>query len=561
MTVEFPPGLLLIAGGLVLPLFRGTARRLLVLALPLATLAAVWSVPEGTVATVEFLEQRLTPVRGSGLGVLFATAFCLATFGGGLFGLRRARVTELAAAYVYAGSAVGVTFAGDLITLFVFWEIMAVAATLVIWASDQPDAYGAGMRFLLVHVFGGVLLMFGLAAHIAATGSAEFGPLEVEGWAAASILAAFLINAGAPPLSSWIPDAYPEASPSGMIFLSVLTTKTAVYALLVSFAGTALLIPVGLYMVAYGAIYALREDDMRRILAYMIVGSVGFMVAGAGIGGEHAVEGVAAYAFASILYKTLLVMAAGAVLVATGRRACSELGGLAASMPLAAAAGVVGALTLGSFPFTAGFVSKALLIDAAAEAHLAAPWIGLTAGSAALFVVSGVAFLWFVFFRPGPGLLRPDRVPVEHRVGLGVFAAACVGFGVAPSLLYGLVPGTIDYQPYTPDHLVLQVQLLLASGLVFVLLPRLFRRRSGPLLDWDWLYRRPGPVVAGAVTDGVARGRDRLETRVRSRLRAILDRLFETHGPHGILARTWPTGSMVLWVGVLLAAFLLFYYV
>ena len=164
------------------------------------------------------------------------------------------------------------------------------------------------------------------------------------------ILAGFLVNAGAPPLSAWLPDAYPESSWSGMVFLSAFTTKTAVYVLLRGFPGTELLIYVGLFMVFYGIVYAILENDMRRILAYSIVNQVGFMVTGIGIGTEMALNGAAAHAFTHIIYKALLLMSAGSVLYMTGKRKCTDLGGLFRTMPLTTVCGIVGALSISSFP-------------------------------------------------------------------------------------------------------------------------------------------------------------------------------------------------------------------
>src|SRR5690606_10168686 len=274
---------------------------------------------------------------------------------------------EVPAAFVYAGSAIGAAMAGDLLTLFVFWELMAIGSTLVLWCGG---ASRASFRYLMVHLFGGVLLMAGIAGHVAETGSVEFLRMTLDTPRHWLILAGFLINAGAPPLSAWLPDAYPEASWSGMVFLSAFTTKTAVYVLLRGFPGTELLIWVGIFMALYGIIYALLENDMRRILAYSIVNQVGFMIVGIGIGTELALNGAAAHAFTHILYKALLLMSAGAVLYQTGKRKCTDLGGLFRTMPLTCIGGIVGALAISSFPLTSGFISKSMISEAAVHEHL-----------------------------------------------------------------------------------------------------------------------------------------------------------------------------------------------
>jgi len=284
MTMTFPPGLILVVGGLLLPFLKGRLGEIAVLVLPLLTLAGIWMVPHGVVTTFGFLDYELVLVRGSSLGRVFGTVFSIMAFAGGLFALRQARVLELAAAFGYAGSAIAVTTAGDLFTVFVFWEAMAIGSTLVLWASSEKDAWAASMRYLLVHLLGGVILMFGLVHHISQTGSVDFTAMQPDSLGRWMILIGFLVNAGAPPFSAWIGDAYPEGSPSGTVFLSAYTTKTAVFALIVTFPGADILIPVGLYMVFYGIIYALLENDMRRILAYSIVNQVGFMVTGIGVG-------------------------------------------------------------------------------------------------------------------------------------------------------------------------------------------------------------------------------------------------------------------------------------
>jgi len=557
MATSFPPALVLILGAFLLPLLRGRARELLVLALPLLTLALVWSVPDGPVLTVGFLDYELVPVRGTTAGRLFATIFSVMAFAGGFFAMRQARVLELVAAFAYAGSAIGVTFAGDMVTLFVFWELMAAGSTVVIWASDQPGAYGASIRYLLVHLLGGVLLMGGVAAHVGETGSVAFERLALEGVGSWLILAGFLVNAGAPPLSAWIADAYPEASPSGMVFLSAFTTKTAVYTLLVAFPGTWILVPVGLYMIFYGIIYALLENDMRRILAYSIVNQVGFMVTGIGIGTEMALNGAASHAFTHIIYKALLLMSAGSVLYMTGKRKCTDLGGLFRTMPVTTVSGTIGALAISSFPFTSGFVSKSMISQTAADEHLALVWFLLAAASAGVFLHAGIKFPWFVFFQKDSGL-RPADPPWTMQVAMGFFAFLCVAIGVVPGPLYRILPYPVEYEPYTAAHLVAQFQLLLFAGLAFFVMLPMMKRTLTITLDFDWLYRRLGPWVSRGIAVRVATVRTLAEASLMMRLDGVLRRLFRTHGPQGILARTWPTGSMVLWVLVLLSGFLVF---
>jgi len=554
------PGLIMVLGAILIPLLYGSLRVVVLLSLPVMTLAAVWMLPADASLQVAFLEYTLEPVRSSVEGRLFATVFSIMAFVGGLYAYRQASTAELTAAYIYAGSAIGVTFAGDLVTLFIFWEIMALGSTVVIWSAGTPSAYRAGMRYLIIHLLGGVILMAGIVAYVFETGSVEFTSMQVDSPGTWLILIGFLVNAGAPPLSAWIADAYPEASPSGMVFLSAFTTKTAVFALLVGFPGADILIPIGLYMVFYGIIYALLENDMRRILAYSIVNQVGFMVAAIGIGTEMALNGAAAHAFAHIIYKALLLMSAGSVLLMTGKRKCTDLGGLFQSMPVTAINGIVGALAISAFPFTSGFVTKSLETSAAANEGMLIVWLLLLAASAGVFLHAGIKFPWFVFFQKDSGLRPPDP-PANLRLAMWLFSFLCIGIGLMPNSLYAILPYPVDYQPYTLDHLVTQFQVLLFAGFAFFVMLKQMRRTLTISLDFDWFYRKFFKEIVSEFTSQSSVAHQAREQQALALLNHLVDRLYRHHGPQGTLAQAWPTGSMVLWVAVLLGLLLVLFYI
>ena len=559
MISALPPGLILIAGAGLIPFVGVRTRKALALILPLIALALIWSAgPDaGVIWTAPFMGYDVAPVSYTPIGVLFATVFGIMAFGGSLFALRSATRSEMAAAYLYAGSALGVVLAGDLITVFVFWEIMAIGSTMVVWNGASEAARRAGMRYALVHFFGGVVLMIGMIGHVTETGSVTFEAMQADSWARWLMLGGFLINAGAWPISSWIPDAYPEASPTGMVFLSAFTTKTAVFVLLVGFPGTQALIYVGLFMVFYGIIYALLENDMRRILAYSIVNQVGFMVTAIGIGTELALNGAASHAFAHIIYKGLLLMSAGSVLYMTGKRKCTDLGGLFQSMPITATCGIIGALALSAFPLTSGFVSKSMISQSAADQHMFWVWMLLTAASAGVFLHAGIKFPWFVFFQKDSGLRPPDP-PWTMRAAMIFFAALCLLIGIFPQPLYALLPFPVDFVPYTGAHVVAQLQLLLFSGLAFFLLLPLMKRTLTVSLDVDWFYRRLAPRIVRWIGRDVQELTDGVFGGTRSQITSIIDSVAHYHGPAGLLARTLPTGRTVFWVLVILAAFLIF---
>jgi multicomponent Na+:H+ antiporter subunit D len=562
-----PPALILLVGALLIGLTRGPWRTAVVLLTPLLTLVAVWQVPDGVVASFQFLQYPVEPVEGSAVRRLFATIFALMAFAGGLYAYRQARWYELAAAYAYAAGAIGVSFSGDLISLFLFWELMALFSTVVVWCGGTPGARAAGIRYAIMHLLGGVILKVGIEGVMVHSGSIDVRPMLADNFDHWMILVGLLINAAAPPVSAWLSDAYPESSPTGSVFLSAFTTKTAVLALILLFPGEPVLIGVGLFMVMYGIIYALLENNIRRILAFSIVNQVGFMVCAIGIGTQMAINGAAAHAFAHIIYKALLFMSAGAVIYRTGRNKCSEVGGLFRTMPLTTICGIVGAMAISGFPLTSGFTTKTMISQAAADQSLVWVYFLLAIASAGVFLHAGIKFPWFVFFQRDSGL-RPRDAPWNMAVAMVFFSVLCILFGVAPQLIYDYLPYPVDYEAYTPGKVVFYLQLLLFSGLAFFLLLPLMRRTETISLDLDWLWRvallraaegiqavltRLGRAI-GSATAGLAgqlgeRGRRYFGSQVKDDVRE-----------HGVFARAWPIGTTALWIAVLLTAYVFFYY-
>ena len=559
-----PPALVMVAGALLIGFVRGHWRTLFVLGTPLLALWAIWQIPDGVVATVTFLDYPIEPIEGSPLRRLFATIFAVMAFGGGLYAFRQAKWYELSAALIYAAGAIGVSFAGDLITFFLYWELMALFSTVVVWCGGTPGARAAGIRYAIMHLLGGVILKVGIEGVAVHTGSIDVQPMLATNFDTWMILAGILINAAAPPVSAWLSDAYPEASPTGSVFLSAFTTKTAVLALILLFPGEPVLIGIGLFMVMYGIIYARLENDVRRILAYSVVNQVGFMVCAVGIGTQMALNGAAAHAFAHILYKALLFMSAGAVIYRTGFSKCTDLGGLFRTMPLTAVCGIIGALAISGFPLTSGFTTKTMISQAAADESLVFVYFMLAAASAGVFLHAGIKFPWFVFFQKDSGL-RPKDAPWNMAAAMVLLSALCILLGVFPNLLYEFLPYPVDYVPYTAGKVLFYLQLLLFSGLAFFLLLPLMKRTLTISLDTDWLWRVLLFRIARAIHAAVAAVGLALQTRVSRVLGAVRDRAGDHFGTQltraGVFARAWSIGTTALWIAVLLTAYVLVYVV
>ena len=564
--LEFiPPAIFLLAAALLIGPLRGVARTVVLFAAPAATLWAIWQVPDGVVFDIAFLDYRIEPLEGSPVRRLFATIFALMALVGGLFAFRQAKWYELAAGYAYAAGAVGVSFAGDLISLFLFWELMALTSTIVVWCGGTPGARAAGIRYAVMHLLGGVILKVGIEGVVVHTGSIDVQPMLATNFDTWMILIGILINTAAPPVSAWLADSYPESSPTGSVFLSAFTTKTAVLALILLFPGEPVLIGIGLFMVMYGIIYALLENDIRRILAFSIVNQVGFMVCAIGIGTEMAINGAAAHAFAHIIYKALLFMSAGVVVYRTGMNRCSDVGGLFRTMPLTAICGIIGALAISGFPLTSGFTTKTMISQAAANESLVFVYMMLAAASAGVFLHAGIKFPWFVFFQKDSGL-RPKDAPWNMGAAMVIFAVLCILLGVAPDLLYRFLPYPVEYVAYTPGKVLFYLQLLLFSGLAFFLLLPLMKRTETISLDADWLWRvvlyRIGCAILAALT-AIGNWLSSAKQASMSRLQTLAMRYLATANGEekpGVFARTWPIGSTALWIAVLLTGYVLVYY-
>jgi multicomponent Na+:H+ antiporter subunit D len=488
-------------------------------------------------------------------------------FVGGLYSFRVARWYELAAAFAYAAGAIGVCFAGDLITMFLYWELMAIFSTIVVWCGGTPGARAAGIRYAIMHLLGGVVLKVGIEGVVVGTGSIQIQPMLATDFSTWMILIGILINAAAPPVSAWLADAYPESTPTGSVFLSAFTTKTAVLALILLFPGEPVLIGIGLFMVMYGIIFALLENDVRRILAYSVVNQVGFMVVAVGIGTEMALNGATAHAFAHIIYKALLFMSAGVVIYRTGKNKCMELGGLFRTMPLTCICGIIGALAISSFPLTSGFTTKSMISQAAVDGNLVWVYMALTAASAGVFLHAGIKFPWFVFFQKDSGL-RPKDAPWNMGLAMIIFASLCILLGIFPELLYGLLPYPVDYQPYTVGKVLFYLQLLLFSGLAFFVLLPLMKRTMTISLDTDWLWRRAAVSLVRIIEQILSSIGEVIAVR-RVRLQKFLHRMAINYlgQPHtadskerGVFARSWPVGTTALWIAGLLSAYVLLYY-
>ncbi len=562
MISELNPGLILIAGALLIPILPGILRSIYMLALPVAAFIYLLGLPMGELGQIQLFDMTLVTLRVDKLSLVFGYIFLIATLLGVIYALHVGDWVQHTAGMIYAGSAVGAAFAGDLVTLFVFWELTAIASVFLIWASRTDSAYRSGQRYLIIQIGSGVILLAGILMYYRDTGSIAFNAIGIETLAGQIILFAFGIKCAFPLLHNWLQDAYPEATVTGTVMLSAFTTKLAVYALARGYAGTDILIPIGATMTAFPIFYAVIENDLRRVLAYSLNNQLGFMVVGIGIGTEMAINGTAAHAFCHIIYKALLFMSMGAVLFRVGTVKGSELGGLYRSMPWTTGFCIVGAASISAFPLFSGFVSKSLIMTEALKGEYFWTWLVLLFASAGVFHHSGIKIPYFAFFAHDSGK-RCKEAPLNMLIAMGLAAALCIGIGVYSDALYAILPYKVKYVPYTLEHVVTQLQLLIFSALAFTVLMRTGiypPELKSTNLDTDWFYRRLGYNVGATV---MLLGREAWKS-VSASVASIAGQIERMIGDHhstdSVLGRTWPTGTMAFWATVMLGCYLILFY-
>ena len=506
MTTSFflHPALLLIIGALILPFIREPFRKPYLLLVPIFTFVDVvyLGFNQGIYGQVSFLDWQLTFGRIDALSNVFAFIMALMAIIATLYSLQVKDCWQQMAAWFYVAGSIGAIYAGDYLSLFLFWEIMAFASTFLVWCNkDQKDATAAGFRYLLVHTFGGLLLLMGFVLRYQATGSIAFELLDYDTHSLYTwlIMSGLMLNAAVVPLHSWLPDAYSKATIGGAVFMCAFTTKTAVYTLARACAGFDILIVLGVAMAIYGIVYAINENDVRRLLGWEIISQVGYMVAGVGIGTALAINGAAAHAFAHILYKGLLFMGAGAIIQMTGRSRFTQLGGLYKKMPVTMLFMIVGGVSVSAFPFFSGFVSKSMIIAASYEEHLL--WAGflLTMVSAGTFLVAGLRLPYLLFFcepKSAEVVERAADPPWNMQAAMIFAGLLCFVLGTFYPLLYSMLPyQDALYHPYSGYHLSETLQILAFTALGFMLFKDRILARPTISLDLDWFYRRGGQLV------------------------------------------------------------------
>lgn len=509
MEIEFHPATALLLGGLVAAILRG---RFASATLVIAPLFGLWYVSElevGSFSTLNLFGYEILSVAVDSQAKLFGYLFHLAALVAGIYSFHLKDPWQVSTALLYAASAVGVAFAGDMLSLFLWWEGLAITSVFQIWGRRTKQAEDAGFRYLFFHISSGLLLLAGILVRFHDQGSSALSlepltqSLESGEFGSLLILLAIGIKAAFPGLHAWLKDGYAEATPTGPVWLCAFTTKCAVCILARLFPGAEVLISIGAVMAVFPIFYAILENDLRRVLCYSKINQIGFMVVGIGIGTELAIDGALAHAFTHVLYKGLLFMSMGAVLLRTGEIRGSHLGGLHKRMPWTTGFCIVGAASISAVPLFSGFVSKSIIITETARNGHVFVWFCLLFASAGVLHKAGIKIPFVAFFSGDAGK-RPKEAPFNMLLAMGISSFFCIFLGCNPQWLYSMLPnGAGGYHPYDATHLITQFEILLFSALSYMVLhlkgnnlPEL----PSVNLDVDWIYRKAGRRFMRAMT-------------------------------------------------------------
>jgi multicomponent Na+:H+ antiporter subunit D len=549
----------------ILTLFtRGLLRAVIMIGTPILAAYGLYSVEIGHTVTATLMGFELTPIRIDKLSMLFGYLFCIASLLGNIYALYHKDTIQHFAAQAYAGSAVGAIFAGDMLTLFVYWELMALTSSVLIFARRTDASLHAGIRYLAVQIISGLLLLAGVVIYYKSVGNLDFNFIGLDSPGGWLFFIAFGIKSAFPLVHNWLTDAYPEATVSGTVFLSSFTTKVAVYALARSFAGTELLIYIGAVMAFFPIYYAVIENDLRRVLTYSLINQIGFMIVGIGIGTELALNGAVGHAFADVIFKGLLMMSMGAVLYATGEMRGSELGGLYKRMPKTALFCIIGAASISAFPLFSGFVSKSMIVSAVLMEGYNGVWLILLFAAAGVFHHAGIKIPFFAFFsHDSKHIETAKEAPNNMLLAMGLSALLCIAIGCFPQTFYAMMPWPMDYTPYDTTHVLTQLQLLFFSALAFTWLklahiypPEL----KSVNLDAEWIYRRLFPKAIYRIVNVYTMFYTKLEFNVGQLLQSAQGSATQFFGTQGFLSNFRSLGGMVMWVAAILSASLFLYY-
>lgn len=492
------PSIVFILGGIIASFLKGKIRSCFSLLVPILSFYFLTTkINLLSNQTIDILGFNLVIFAYDKISLLFAYIFHIFAFIALIYAAFSKNSLEIGAGLFYVGASLGVIFAGDFFSFYLFWEALTLGAVIFIYLGKEKDSKDASFRYLIFHFIGGLILLSGILLLYRETGVNLIRNLKLGSLPSYLIFIGFGINAGFPLLNTWILDSYPKASIVGTVFLSSLTTKVGIYALIRCFLGTQSLIYIGIVMVILPVFYAVIENDLRKVLAYSLINQLGFMIVGIGIGTNLSINGTLSHVFVHIIYKSLLFMALGAVYFKYRTCKATKLGGLYKKMPLVTCCAIIASLSIMAFPMFSGFVTKSMIIESALTNNLILIYVLLIVGSAAVVKYFKVPYRAFFKENVEGEKLEPittKRVPRSMNIAMSLSAILCIMIGLFPQYtIYKLLPFNLEYNPYTPFHVVTQLEILLfaAFSLCLCIKYKLYPKETDKItVNFDYFYRK-----------------------------------------------------------------------
>jgi multicomponent Na+:H+ antiporter subunit D len=342
----------------------------------------------------------------------------------------------------------GVALAGDLIWLFLFLELAALSAYLLVGFGRTRQQLEAAVKYLLIGEGASLLVLLGcgLVHHLTGTFSMSGAALAMAGKAgtlrsAAALLfiAGFGTKAALMPFQAWLPDAHSSApAPVSAILSGVIIKALGLYALAriifnvigLTPAAALILIALGTLSIVLAGLFAVGQNDIKRLMAYSSISQVGYITVGLAVATPLALMGAMFHLINHALMKALLFLNAGAVERQTETRELSELGGLRQKMPVTAATSLIGSLAISGVPPFNGFLSKLFIIVACVQAGK----LGIAAAAVVGSLLTMGAFLRMqkmAFFGPPRGQAYEAReAPLTMSLAVAGLALLCLGVGL-----------------------------------------------------------------------------------------------------------------------------------
>lgn len=348
----------------------------------------------------------------------------------------------------------GMTITGDIFNLYVFVEIASIAAYVLVASGRGARSLIAGFNYLVLGSIAAGFIVLGIGYLYVATGTLNMGELAVmlpASYGLATVHAAFLflmigfsIKVAFFPLHLWLPDAYTESPSVVTILIATATSKVTAYAMIriifsvftpqyitESFPVTEMILIIAAIAIIAGAVLAIAQDNLKRMLAYSSISQMGYIMFAIGIANQIALEGGLLHIMAHAVMKGCLFMIAGIIIYRTGITRIHQMSGLSRMMPLTCAAFVLAGASMIGIPPTIGFMSKYYLVLGAVEAgqYLAAGVLLIGSLLAAVYIWRVIEIMYFGDSHEG-ALHSGPEAPLSMLVPVLILAASCLLLGL-----------------------------------------------------------------------------------------------------------------------------------